>query len=82
MPLDSWTTRNASGAAWVWRILLWLGGGALLIKTALTPLPDFTSLVEFVAPVKEVGESEEPRRDPRPWVRFEGRNATYFFPVT
>lgn len=80
MPLDSWTSRNASGAVWVWRVLLWLGGGAMMIKTALIPVPDFASLVEFSAPVKAVGESEEPRRDPRPWVRFEGRNATYYLP--
>jgi hypothetical protein len=57
-----------------------LGGGVLMLKTALIPVPDFASLVEFSAPVKAIGEAEEPRRDPRPWVRFEGRNGTYFLP--
>ena len=78
--MDPWTSRNATGAVWVWRILLWLGGGALMIKTAMTPVPDFSALVEFVAPIKAAGESDEPRRDPRPWVRFEGRNGTYYLP--
>ena len=72
--------RNLAGARWVWKILCCLTGGAIMVKTALTPVPEFSNLSEFTAPVASVEEADRRGQDRRLEIRFEGRHGTYLVP--